>query len=74
MQVRGTVRGMTQQHESRWSLNHKGNRVLLAVLVGLAVSFVFRMLGIHGIVDVLMFALTALATYLLVTQFRPGRR
>ncbi|QLQ37990.1 hypothetical protein [Micromonospora robiginosa] len=66
---------MTQQHESRWSLAHTGNRVLLAVLVGLVVSFIGRQLDlIHGAVDVLMFLLVAAVTYGLVTQFRPGRR
>ena len=62
---------MTQQHESRWSLNSRGNRILLAVLVGLVVSFIGRGLDfIHGGADVLVFALAVLLTYLLVTKLR----
>lgn len=62
---------MTQQHESRWSLNSRGNRILLSVLVGLVVSFIGRSIDLtHGGADVLVFALVALLTYLLVTKLR----
>ena len=62
---------MTQQHESRWSLASTGNRILLAVVVGLVVSFVGRQLDLaHGAVDVLLFVLVAGLTYALVTKLR----
>lgn len=60
---------MTQQHESRWSFNSTGNRVLFAVLAGLLVSFIGRQLDlIHGVVDVLVFLLVAAITYLALTE------
>lgn len=62
---------MTSQPESRWSLDHTGNRVLLAVVVGLVVSFIGRQADItHGAADVLLFAIAAVVTYVLVTKLR----
>jgi hypothetical protein len=62
---------MTQQPQSRWSLDSTGNRVLLAVVVGLVVSFIGRQLDlIHGAVDVLVFVLVFALTYVAVTKLR----
>lgn len=62
---------MSQQQQSRWSLDSTGNRVLLAVVVGLVVSFIGRQLDlIHGAVDVLVFLLVTGITYLAVTNLR----
>lgn len=60
---------MTEQHESRWTLASTGNRILLAVVVGLVVSFVGRQLDVaHGGADVLLFAVAAGVTYVLATK------
>ena len=64
---------MTQQHESRWSLNHTGNRVLLAVLVGLAIGACGAVAGITGGAHVAVFVVAGLLTYVLVTYLRPRR-
>lgn len=61
-------------HESRWSLAHTGNRVLLAVLAGLAVSVLIGMAGIHGAADVVISVLAAAVTYGLVTALHRARR
>ena len=74
MRPGGTVPGMTQQHESRWSLNHTGNRVLLAVVVGLAVAFLCGAGQLGAAQQFVLIALVAGLAYLLVTKLRPGRR
>ncbi|WP_346536946.1 hypothetical protein [Micromonospora sp. DPT] len=64
---------MNQQHESRWSLNHTGNRVLFAVLVGMAAGACGSTAGIRGGGHVLVFVVVAVVTYLLAT-YLPRRR
>jgi len=61
---------MTEQPESRWTLNSTGNRVMLAVLVGLIVSLVAGAAGLHGAPRVVLFALVAGITYWLTTALR----
>jgi len=61
---------MTEQPESRWSLNSTGNRVMLAVLAGLAVGIVAGAAGVHGAARVVVFALVAGITYWLTTALR----
>jgi hypothetical protein len=61
---------MTEQHESRWSLNSTGNRVLLAVVVGLLVSFCAGVAELHGAARVVVFVVAAGLTYALVTTLR----
>jgi len=61
---------MTEQRESRWSLNSTGNRVLFAVLVGLAIGVVAGVVGVHGAARVAVFALAAVVTYGLATVLR----
>lgn len=60
---------MTEQHESRWSLHHTGNRVLLAVAVGLLVGLLGRIAGATGGAHFLVFLLAALATYVVAALF-----
>lgn len=64
---------MTQQPESRWSLNSTGNRVLLAVIVGLLVSFCAGVAEVHGPIRVVVFVIAAGLTYGLATYLRPRR-
>lgn len=59
-----------QRQESRWSLNHTGNRVLLAVVVGVAVGALGAAVGITGGGHVAVFAVVALLTYGLLTALR----
>ena len=61
---------MTQQPESRWSLNHTGNRVLLAVLVGVVVGALGAAAGIRGGAHVLVFVVAGAVTYGLATVLR----
>ncbi|WP_446213424.1 hypothetical protein [Micromonospora sp. IBSANI012] len=65
---------MTQQHESRWSLSSTGNRVLLAVVVGLVVGWLGSVAGLTGAAHVLVFVVTAGLTYALVTLLHRSRR
>lgn len=58
---------MTEQNESRWSLTHTGNRVLLAVVVGLVVGWLGRSAGATGGAHLLVFLLAAAVTYGLAT-------
>lgn len=58
---------MTEQYESRWSLNHTGNRVLLAVVVGLIVGWLASSVGATGAAHLLVFLLVAAVTYGLAT-------
>jgi hypothetical protein len=67
-----TVRRMTEQ-QSRWSLAHTGNRVLVAVLIGLVVSVLIGMAGVHGTADLVVFVLTVAIAYGLVTVLHRAR-
>lgn len=69
----GTVAGMTQQ-ESRWSLAHTGNRVLLAIAVGLLLSALCGTAGLTGGVRVTVFAAVAGVSYVLVTLLHHFRQ
>ncbi|MFU8849898.1 hypothetical protein ACNAW0_02750 [Micromonospora sp. SL1-18] len=60
---------MTQQHESRWSLNYTGNRVLLGVLAGLLVLLLCGS-GLGAVGQLLVVALVTAITYALVTTLR----
>lgn len=62
-----------QQHESRWSLNHTGNRVLLGVVVGLAVVFLCGGVGLSAAQELVFVALVAGGVYLLVTTLNRRR-
>ena len=60
---------MTERHESRWSLTHTGNRVLLAVAVGLVVGWLGALAGATGGAHVVVFLLAAAVTYGVATLF-----
>lgn len=70
MRPGGTVPGMTQQPESRWSLNSTGNRVLLAVVVALVAFLCAGGAGMHGAARVVVFLLVAAIAYGLTTVLR----
>lgn len=59
-----------EQPESRWSLNHTGNRVLVAVLVGIVVEVFAGLLGAGLGIRVALWAITAFVTYMLATNRR----
>jgi hypothetical protein len=61
-----TVTAMDQEAESRWSLANTGNRVLLAVLVGLPAFVTTRSIVLGAILGGL--------TYLIATLFVRPRR
>jgi len=61
---------MTQQQESRWSLNSTGNRVFFAVVIGLFVGVLASLIGLHGATRVLVFALVAGIAYLAMGMLR----
>lgn len=65
---------MTQQYESRWSLNHTGNRVLLAIVVGLVLGGLGSSAGLTGVDHLLVFVITTGITYALVTLLHRSRR
>lgn len=69
--VPATMRRMTQY--SRWSLAHTGNRALVAVVVGLATSCLIGTVGVHGVADVVVSALVAVAAYALITALHRAR-
>ncbi|MEV5629183.1 hypothetical protein [Micromonospora tulbaghiae] len=58
---------MTEQHVSRWSLTHTGNRVLLAVVIGLLVGWIGALAGATGAAHVIVVALVAAITYGVLT-------
>lgn len=63
-----------QQHVSRWSLAHTGNRVLLAVFAGLLVSCLLGAADVPTAVQVLGLLVAAGATYAVVTLLHHTRR
>jgi hypothetical protein len=74
LRAAGTVAGMTQQHESRWSLAHTGNRVLLAVVAGLLLSALCGGAGLTGAARVVVFLAVAGVAYVLATVLHRTRR
>ncbi|MCX5066905.1 hypothetical protein OOJ91_13720 [Micromonospora lupini] len=65
---------MTSQQESRWSLNHTGNRVVLAVLVGVIVGLLGTAAGITGVGHFVVFLVAAVVTYGVATAMAVRRR
>jgi len=57
-----TLRGMTSKTESRWSLSYTGNRVLLAVLLGLVAFVPTRSVLLGAIIGVLAFVIATVFT------------
>ena len=60
---------MSEQNESRWSLNHTGNRVLLAVVVGVIVGWLGRSAGATGGAHLLVVLVAFGVTYGAATLF-----
>lgn len=65
---------MIQRHNSRWSLSSTGNRILLAVVVGLVVGWVGAAGGLTGAAHVLVFLVAVGLAYALVTLLHRPRR
>jgi hypothetical protein len=57
---------MEAKTDSRWSLTHAGNRVLLAVLLGLIAFWTTGSIALCAVIAVLTFAIATLFV-------RPGR-
>lgn len=74
MRAAGTVSGMTQGHESRWSLAHTGNRVLLAVVVGVLLQCLCGSADLPAGARVAILLAAAGVTYVLVTLLHRSRR
>ncbi|WP_432050312.1 hypothetical protein [Verrucosispora sp. NA02020] len=60
-----------QQHESRWSLNHTGNRVFVAAVAGLLAGCIAGSGGATGGLHILAVLVTAVIAYVLLTVLRP---
>lgn len=65
---------MTEQHESRWSLAHTGNRVLLAVVAGALLACLCGGTDLPVGVQFAVLLATAGVTYALVTLVHRSRR
>lgn len=63
-----------QQHASRWSLAHTGNRVFLAVLIGLLVSCLCGAADVPTAIQVLGLLAAGGLTYVAVTLLHRSRR
>ncbi|MEU8371219.1 hypothetical protein [Micromonospora tulbaghiae] len=58
---------MTEQHESRWSLTHTGNRVALAALIAALVGMLGYLVGATGTAHVIVFVGVFAITYGVLT-------
>ncbi|MEV4197016.1 hypothetical protein [Micromonospora globbae] len=65
---------MTEQHESRWTLNSTGNRVMYAVAVGLVVFLIAGAAGATGAPRALAFAVVTVVAYGLATVLAAALR
>ncbi|WP_091569697.1 hypothetical protein [Micromonospora sediminicola] len=65
---------MTQQHESRWSLAHTGNRVLLAVAAGVLIACLCGGSDLPVAVQIVILLAVGGVTYALVTLLHRSRR
>lgn len=73
MRATGTVRGMSQ-HDSRWSLAHTGNRILLAVVIGVLLTCLCGGANLPVATQLVILLVTAGATYALATLIQRSRR
>lgn len=65
---------MTEQHESRWSLHHTGNRVLLAVVAAALIACLCGGTDLPLAVQVVILLAVGGVTYALVTLLHRTRR
>jgi hypothetical protein len=63
------VGGQQAPPVSRWSLQHRGNRIALAFFVGLLIQFFAGLLGAGTGARLLVWAGAAFVTYLLATNY-----
>ncbi|MCX4470450.1 hypothetical protein OOK41_09040 [Micromonospora sp. NBC_01655] len=65
---------MSQQNESRWSLTHTGNRVLLAVIAGALIACLCGGTDLPVPVQLVILLVVGGGTYALVTLLHRSRR
>ncbi|MEU4367552.1 hypothetical protein [Micromonospora chersina] len=65
---------MNEQQESRWSLSHTGNRVLLAVVAGALIACLCGGTDLPLAIQLVILLVVGGATYGLVTLLHRSRR
>ncbi|MFE7869763.1 hypothetical protein ACFUYE_05360 [Micromonospora humida] len=65
---------MTEQHESRWSLAHTGNRVLLAVIAAVLIACLCGGTDLPVGTQLVILLVVGGVTYALVTLLHRTRR
>ncbi|MFD6770592.1 hypothetical protein ACFWC6_30715 [Micromonospora chalcea] len=65
---------MPDQHESRWSLGHTGNRVLLAVITAALIACLCGGTDLPLAVQLVILLAVGGVTYVLVTLLHRSRR